>query len=48
MYRTGQNGQEPIIDVDTIDDVEPAIRDLQAGRYDADGISADPLPSGYT
>jgi hypothetical protein len=48
MYCISQNGQEPIIDVDTIEDIEPAIRDWKAGRYDVDEISADPLPSGHT
>ena len=35
-------------DVDTVDDIEPAIRELKAGRYDMDEISAAPLPSGHT
>jgi hypothetical protein len=48
MYRISQNKHEPIIDVDTIEDIEPAIRDLKAGRYDVDEISAGQLPSGYT
>ncbi len=48
MYRISRNGQEPIIDVDTVEDNEPAVRDLKAVRYDVDEISADPLPSGHT
>ena len=48
MYRISRNGQQPIIDVDTIEDIEPAIRDWKAGRYDVDEIGADPLPSGHT
>ncbi len=48
MYRITHNGQEPIIDVDTLADIEPAIRDWKAGRYDVDEISADPWPSGHT
>ncbi len=48
MYRISSNGQEPIIDVDTIEDIEPAIRDLKAGRYDVDEIDADSLASGQT
>jgi hypothetical protein len=46
MYRISRNGQVPIIDVDTIEDIEPTIRDLKAGRHDADESSAEPLPSG--
>jgi hypothetical protein len=48
MCRISQNGQEPITDVDTIEDIEPAIRDLRADRYDVDEFSAGPLPSGHT
>jgi hypothetical protein len=48
MYRISQNGQEPIIDVDTVDQIEPAIRSIEPGRYRVDGISADLLPSGRT
>ena len=42
MYRISRNGQEPIIDVDTIEDMRPAIRNLEARRYDVDEIT-DPL-----
>ena len=48
MFRISQNGQECIIDVDTLEDIEPAIRDLKAARYGVDGVSAHPLPSGHT
>jgi hypothetical protein len=48
MFRISQNGEEPIIDVDTIEDTEPAIRSSEPGRYRIDEISADPLPSGHT
>ena len=38
MYRIiSQNGQEPVIDVDNLDDIEPALRDSKPGRYDVDG-----------
>jgi hypothetical protein len=47
MHRVSRNGQEPIIDVDTIEEIEPAICDLKAGRCDVDEISAGPLPRGY-
>ncbi len=48
MFRITQNGQEPIVDVDTIDQLEPAIRSSEPGRYHVDEISGDPLPSGHT
>jgi hypothetical protein len=48
MFRISRNGHEPIVDVDTVEDIEPAIRDLKPGRYDVDEISADPLPTGHT
>jgi hypothetical protein len=48
MYRISHNGQEPIVDVDQVEGIEPAIRDLKPGRYDVDEISADSLPSGHT
>ena len=48
MYRISRNGQEPIIDVDQVEAIEPAIRSSEPGRYHVDEISADPLPSGHT
>jgi hypothetical protein len=48
MYCVSHNAQEPIIDVDTVGDFEPTIRNLKAGRYDVDEMSANTLPSGYT
>jgi hypothetical protein len=48
MYRISHNGQEPIIDVDQVDAIEPAIRSSEPGRYHVDEISRDPLPSGRT
>ena len=49
MYRIiSQNGQEPVIDVDNLEDIEPALRESKPGRYDVDEISANPLPSGHT
>jgi hypothetical protein len=48
MFRTSQNGQEPIIDVDSVDEIEPAIRSSAPGRYHVDQIERDPLPSGHT
>ena len=48
MYRISQNGQAPVIDVDTLEEIEPAIRDWKAGSYDVDEISTHRLPSGHT
>ena len=48
MYRISRNGHEPIIDVDQLGAIEPAIRLSEPGRYHLDEISADPLPSGHT
>jgi hypothetical protein len=48
MFRIIQNGRGPIFDVDTLDQLEPAIRSSAPGRYHMDEISADPLPSGHT
>ena len=49
MYRIiSQNGPEPVIDVDNLEDIEPALRDSKPGRYYVDEISTDPLPSGHT
>ena len=48
MYRISRNGQEPIVDVDQVEAIEPVIRSSEPGRYHVDEISADPLPSGHT
>jgi len=48
MYRISLDGQEPIIDVEQVDGIEPAIRSGAPGRYHLDEISRDPLPSGHT
>jgi hypothetical protein len=47
VFRISQNGQETIVDVDTLDHLEPAIRSSKPGCYHMDEISADPLPSGH-
>jgi hypothetical protein len=43
MHRISANGQEHVIDVETVEDTEPAIRDLKAGRFEVDEIGADTL-----
>ncbi len=48
MLRISQNGQEPIVDVDTLDQLEPAIRSSEPGRYHIDQIERSPLPSSHT
>jgi hypothetical protein len=48
MYRISRNGHEPIIDVDQVEAIEPAIRSGEPGRYHVDEISGDPLRSGHT
>ncbi len=48
MYRICHDGQEPIIDVDQVAAIEPAVRSSPPGRCHMDEISRDPLPSGHT
>ena len=48
MYRISRNEQEPIIDVDQVEAIEPAIRSSEPGRYHGDEIGADPRSSGHT
>jgi hypothetical protein len=48
MFRISRDGQEPVVDVDTLDQLEPAIRSSEPGRYHVDEISAGLLPSGHT
>jgi hypothetical protein len=48
IYRINRNGQEPIVDVDHAEEIEPAIRSNKPGRHLVDEISADGLPGGHT
>jgi hypothetical protein len=48
MFRISQSGQQPVVDVGTVDQIEPAARSLPPARYHIDEIAADPLPSGHT
>jgi hypothetical protein len=48
MYCISRNRQEPTIDVDHVEAIEPAIRSSEPGRCHIDEISADLLPSGHT
>ena len=48
MFRISRYGKEPIVDVNTVEQIEPVIRAGRCGRYHIDEISAVPLPSGHT
>jgi len=48
MYRISGNGQEPIVDVDLVEAIEPVMRSNKPGRYHVGEISSEPLPSGHT
>jgi hypothetical protein len=48
MFRISQRGCDPIVDVDQVGEIEPAIRSSESGRYHIDEIAADPLSSGHT
>ena len=48
MLRISRDGHDPIIDVETVEQIEPNIRARGPGGYQVDEISADPLPSGHT
>jgi hypothetical protein len=42
MYRINRNEQDPIVDVNTAEEIEPAVRRVAPGRYYIDEISVDP------
>jgi hypothetical protein len=48
IYRISRSGHEPIMDVDQVEAIKPAIRSSEPGRYHVDEISADLLPSGHS
>ena len=48
MYRISRNVHEPIVDVDQVEAIEPAIRSSEPGRYQVDQIEREPRPSGHT
>ena len=48
MLRISRSGQEPVVDVDGVGEIESVIRATEPGRYHVDEMSADPLPSGHT
>jgi hypothetical protein len=48
MSRISRAGQEPIVDVDQVEGIEPAIEASEPGRYHVDQIEREPLPSRHT
>jgi hypothetical protein len=48
VISTISNGEEPIVYVDTLEEIEPAIQRRQPGRWQIDEFRAKPFPSGHT
>jgi hypothetical protein len=48
MFRIRKNGQEPIVTVDAVEQIESVIRLLKPGRWQIDELPAKPFPSGHT
>jgi hypothetical protein len=48
VFRISEGGQEPVIDVATVEGIGPAIQTAKPGRYHDHEVSGDPLPSGHT
>jgi hypothetical protein len=48
MFRISRNGQEPIVDVDAVEQIEPEIRALPPGRWRIDELPAKHFSSGHT
>ncbi len=48
IYRISPRGREPVVDLDTFEEVEPAIRGAAPGCYHVDEICAVPVPPGHT
>jgi hypothetical protein len=48
MHRVSHNGQEPIVNADTVEQIEPEIRALPPARWHVDELPAKPFPSGHT
>jgi hypothetical protein len=44
IYRISRPGHKPVVDVGSLDVIEPAVRAGKAGSYHIDEISSDPLP----
>jgi hypothetical protein len=48
VFRISRSGSDEISDVALVDDIEPAVRASEPGRYHIDQIERDPMPSGHT
>jgi hypothetical protein len=48
VFRISKNGQAPIVDVDTVAEIERAIRSNPPRRYHVDELPTTPFPSGHT
>jgi hypothetical protein len=48
IFRVSRPDNDRFVDVDSLDGVERTISSGEPGRYHADEISHDPLPSGHT
>jgi hypothetical protein len=46
MYRINRNAQDSIVDVNTAEGIEPAVRRVAPGRYYIDEISVGPSRAG--
>jgi hypothetical protein len=47
MYRISK-GLDHGVDLAQVDEIKPAVNASEPGRYQADQIKRDPLPSGHT
>jgi hypothetical protein len=48
MFRISQKEQDLVIDVDTIEQIEPVIRAAEPGQFWNDEFPMKPFPSGHT
>jgi hypothetical protein len=48
MFRISNASASLVVDVDTVQEIEPEIRSLRPGRYHIDEFPAKPFPSGHT
>jgi hypothetical protein len=48
VFRISRIDSDEISDVAEVDEIKPAVRAMDPGRWYVDEISADLLPSGYT
>jgi hypothetical protein len=48
MFRISKGAAGPIINVNTLDEIEPVIRRAEPGRYHIEELPLKPFPSGHT